>query len=501
MYASSGPAFVGTPFTTAWNPIIGYESVFTYRSGARAKSLIEDSYGTIFDHGGTLWDALRKRKKYLEDLVRDTISPSTAGGPTVFSQIDTGHPFASYKISTHDPYGHVYVKRLGSWNQKAYEFDCTLTAAQTLPYPVYSDPLGIGVYNAPPVVSLSYFGWNSNLLVGGTPSSLPRVVSAGTKNVLAAGLIASTNPWSPKASLAVTVLELLRGDVPSVVKNLARYLSDLQSLKKTVGSDWLNVQFGWVPLINDIRAAVGVLFQLHLLLYQSNERRRGRSGSLGSWSRFSTDTGVVSLQAQTASPLFPQASKTDQRAYQNVQWTGQRFEGGEALRIQTNGCSRAVTVSADWRFTARFHRGARPNDTERGYIDRATQLLGLEFTPDMLWQLTPWTWLLDWASNIGAVAQNLSTLDWSNVLLDYAYLTFCVRTETSVGMELLPSWVVGSGNNSYEITPSLPYFSQKFSSVEKVREQASPFGFSVSWDALSAYQLSILAALGITRGR
>jgi len=35
----------------------------------------------------------------------------------------------------------------------------------------------------------------------------------------------------------------------------------------------------------------------------------------------------------------------------------------------------------------------------------------------------------------------------------------------------------------------------------KVRQVANPYGFGVSWDGLTSFQGSILAALGLTKGR
>lgn len=156
--------------------------------------------------------------------------------------------------------------------------------------------------------------------------------------------------------------------------------------------------------------------------------------------------------------------------------------------------SRALELKADFRFSAKYHRGASPNSKERGFIERGTEMLGLEMTPSVLWELTPWTWLLDWASNLGSVAENLSRLDWSNVLLDYAYLTFVVKTTGSV------SWQ-GPTQLSSTAYLSHSFISQYYKAEEKIREQASPYGFSVSWTGLNAYQLSILAALGMSRGR
>jgi hypothetical protein len=207
---------------------------------------------------------------------------------------------------------------------------------------------------------------------------------------------------------------------------------------------------------------------------------------LGEWTRSTESASALSMQFGSPfgtglnSPQW-KAVKTGSVLIQPAQFTGGKF-------------SRSTRITADFRFSARYHRGARPNSRERGFIERATELLGLEITPAVLWELTPWTWLLDWASNLGSVASNISLLDWSNVLLDYAYLTFVVKTESSV------TWK-GPTVISPQLTVSHGFITKGFTTVEKVREQASPYGFSVGWTGLSPFQLSIIAALGMSRGR
>jgi hypothetical protein len=333
----------------------------------------------------------------------------------------------------------------------------------------------------------TYFAWPSSFPM---PASTPtQIVTNNVKNAVASGVIASANPWKPKATLAQTIIELLSGDVPSILKNLRKHIYDLQSLKKTAGSDWLNVQFGWVPLIADIKATVEVLLKLHMLLHGSDNYRRTRGGDLGSWTR-STAT-VYDNHLYFGSPLAP-GNYGNSPFWKDYQNTG--TPSGGVDNLSSGSWYRTSRITADFRFAARYHRGASPNSKERGYIERATELLGLEITPAVLWEITPWTWLLDWASNLGAVAANLSQLDWSNVLLDYAYLTFFVKTEASI------TWQGSLAPTPY-MTVSHGYIAQGYTVEEKIREQASPYGFSVDWSGLSPFQLSILVALGMSRGR
>jgi hypothetical protein len=361
------------------------------------------------------------------------------------------------------------------------------------PYPNLADPFGNAIEDKYPLTRNTYFAWPSteSFLSSTPPAAAQQIVSNAVKNSVGSGVIASANPWAPKATLAQTIIELLTGYVPSVLKNLRKHLYHLQSLKKTAGSDWLNYQFGWVPLINDIKATTEVLLKLHMLLYDGDTYRRTRGGDLGTWARIDSTSPSPSLGFR--SPLDPSTVATP---YFSRYWdkVGVPYLSPGPLPVTTKW-SRNLSITADFRFSAKYHRGARPNSRELAFIERGTELLGLEITPAVLWEITPWTWLLDWGSNLGSVAANLSQLDWSNVLLDYAYLTFVVKTKGGISAQV-PSTNIGGG-----ATLSHTYLAQGFESEEKVREQASPYGFSVSWNGLSPFQLSILAALGMSRGR
>jgi len=466
------------PFTQTIAPVLGIEYVYSYRSGKRSKDLEQQSEYDSFHKTDNLRDSLIKRKGELEKTISQIMEPQV-GSNSVFSTTDTGHAFSSWKFKIEQPYGWQRIKTSGQ--EYAY-FDICFPLSD-VPIPDFSNPFGTGFTRGGAWNRFSYYTWPAAYPYGASVPASQQILSRAVHNSLATGLIGSANPWKPKASLAVTIIELMTGDVPTVFKNLRKYLSDLQSLKRTAGSDWLNLQFGWVPLVSDVIDAVRVLFQLHMLLYGSASRRRKREGELGTWRRIDT------------------TSPSDRGVYFGT------ILGSKVLKTSGNpqapspinasgSWSRTFTVTADYRFTARYHQGAVPNATENGYLDRATHLLGLELTPDVLWQLTPWTWLLDWASNLGAVSQNLTDLNWSNVLLDYAYLTYKVKTESATALWSSGRWT--QGDFVFEIPSTL--FSRA-TSVETIREQASPFGFSAGWSGLSPFQLSILAALGMSRGR
>jgi len=458
----------------------------------------QGSYQSSVIRGKDLRSQLIARKQYLENYINSSFNP-TNGPPTVASTTDDGHPFATFKIDSQTSRGKVFYRR---GLPGGYDWDACATRG-SLPYPDLTDPFGAGIRVGTTSARSkhTYFAWPSHLWCGGLNVPVAQqIVPNSLKQTMGSGLIANTNPTASKADLAVTILELLTGNLPRILArmgdNLTRIAIDwkLQTGKElskhtNPGNEWLSYHFGWAPLVKDVMDAVGILYKLHILLYESEESRRHRGGDLGTVGRITNtyDSGQLGFGSPIETNNFTPTVMKDRQG---------PIPTGIGMPLRTEcTVSQSVLIEADFRFAAKFHRGARPSSRERGHLDKAIELLGLEITPATLWNLAPWTWLLDWFSNIGTVAQNLSDLDWSNVLLDYAYLTFVVKSTATTSVTLPPSW----GGGAY--TSSSPFIGTTVVTTEKIREQASPYGFSVGWTGLNPFQLSILAALGMTRGR
>jgi len=119
----------------------------------------------------------------------------------------------------------------------------------------------------------------------------------------------------------------------------------------------------------------------------------------------------------------------------------------------------------------------------------ALRSLGLLPTPGTVWNLIPWSWLVDWGSNVGDVLSNLSTGLADRLIAKYAYVMGTTDYTTSVDSFLgLNAEAGGPQHATWSYTAAL-----------KERKVASPFGFNVSSGDLSGKQKSILTALAISR--
>lgn len=296
-------------------------------------------------------------------------------------------------------------------------------------------------------------------------------------NAMGGTAISRCSPVNSHSELLTSLSETLKDGLPTV-PGISQW-RERAHVAKGAGSEYLNAQFGWIPLINDIRDAVGAARDSARILDQ-----------------FKRDAGRVVRRRYE----FP-VERTTERIYAyegpyahvtsrlgTYAWTPAFFHGGDTSG--TSYIDREIKRKT-W-FSGAFTYHMPASDTQVGKFMSAVQQYDLLFggvpTPDVIWNLTPWSWATDWFANTGDVLTNVSNAMLYGQVLRYGYL----MEETTIidrnSLEM-PHCKVGS----------------KFESVVKTkvkrRIRASPFGFGITLDALDGYQLSILAALGLTWGR
>lgn len=262
-------------------------------------------------------------------------------------------------------------------------------------------------------------------------------------------------PGNPGAGLSLALAELRQ--LPTIP---FRKLKGLRGL----GEEYLNIEFGWLPLVRDIQAMYKTYRNLDRLLKQlrrDNGRGVRREGTV-------SRTHSVSAVESTGAYLYPILPS----------W----------MYTATTG-KRTTTTSVEDRywFSGRF-RYWIPDIGESQWTRRATRaLFGLNPTPDLLWNVLPWTWLIDWFANVGTVISNLSANAAENLAADYAFImgTRIIKVTTDEYMDFVR---VGRLHASAVRQDEI-----------KLRQHASPFGFGLTLPDLSARQVAVLTALGISR--
>jgi len=120
----------------------------------------------------------------------------------------------------------------------------------------------------------------------------------------------------------------------------------------------------------------------------------------------------------------------------------------------------------------------------------AEKLLGSPLSPETLWNLTPWSWAIDWFTNTGDYLHNLNAFATQGLVMRYGYMmehTIVKHTYSHIGSSGI------SGKPDMTVPPLV------LVTETKKRVQANPFGFGLTWSGLSPFQLSIAAALGLNR--
>lgn len=293
-------------------------------------------------------------------------------------------------------------------------------------------------------------------------------------------------PTAQRGQLGQTLGEL--HDLPTLPKLFELQRGVLRMVKvkslrkagKLSASEYLNYQFGWVPLVSDLLDLIKNIqnFNKNLMQLERDNGRGVRRGGLVSKSE-STSTTTSSLTAtQAVGTMIGPANLVSSMIKSPV-----------TLTVTTS-------IATDYRFSGRFryyidfakaHQGSFP---EAARITRI--LLGVEIDPYVIWQLTPWSWLFEWFTNgVGASINNLVNDHSDNLVADYAYVNGKVFQNVQTRMTCTVDFGHGPIEN-FSI-------GQDVQTTFFRRRAASPYGFGVSWDNLSPKQLAILGALGITR--
>lgn len=311
-------------------------------------------------------------------------------------------------------------------------------------------------------------GWTWNTLNEDYSSSDAFLVAQGTV------AIDRCSPVNSVADVATALGELKRDGFPGIPGTQA--WKDKFS-PSSLGGEYLNYQFGLAPLIGEVKDFAKAASQSGKILRQL-ERDNGRL--VRRRYEFPSEHEVYELpDVENTSPA-PVLSRT--------------VFGKPEMTSITGVVKTRVVVKRDRWFSGAFTYyiptgGSAFQRVARGFLE-FDKLFGGVIDPETLWNLTPWSWATDWALNTGSVISNLTDAAQYGLVLPYGY----IMERTSVRYEHTN---VGASFNGTYPEP----ISSVITHVTKKRRPATPFGFGLIWDGFDAYQLSILAALGISRRR
>lgn len=359
---------------------------------------------------------------------------------------DLGGPFYTRKIECEE----MGVYNLPPMYASIYRFD-NLWAYPRPPHGLYWPSTTAAINTWLQTGDGKVYGQNS--------SSDDRLIALGTT------AIERCSPTRDVSSLVTAITELAREGLPRV--------PGLQVAKergpKAYADEHLNYQFGIKPLVSDFQALAQALVLRKKIITQL---RRDSGKVVRRRYTFPVEHSSIDVQEKPDS-FFVYGKST---AWQSVTSTATDTK---------------QTTTERW-FSGAFTYYL-PNDEGLGKIMRwaleAEKLLGLIPDASDVWNVLPWSWATDWFLNTGSVISNLTDVASYGLVMPYGYM---MEKTTTTYVREQPA-VLKNGQTLKIRTKTVD--------TVKRRVQASPFGFGVTWDGFSALQLSILAALGITRNR
>lgn len=313
------------------------------------------------------------------------------------------------------------------------------------------------------------------------PSQWPSDLSSSNSQLDALGstAIARCEPTRSPANLSVALGELVKEGLPSMIGARSWKDRHKENVGHNAGGEYLNVQFGWLPIISEVKSLASSVVKAEELMSQY-ERDSGRL--VRRRYEFPLDRSI------TVTDITP-AGGADIYLANNVMYNA--YTADNSGRANRKRFLEREIVRKRW-FSGAFTYYL-PNDYySRGEMYKkmvfANRILGLELTPETMWELAPWSWAIDWQSNIGDVMHNVAAFANDGLVMRYGYLmehTIIKDTYTNTGANIR-----GYGNRSITTT---------FQTEVKRRRRATPFGFGLELGALSPRQLAIMAALGLTK--
>lgn len=353
---------------------------------------------------------------------------------------DVGGPFHTKKVTVEEP-------TVVSLSRKRFGVQTTYTG------PVWPR-LSIASQ-----LTVNEGNWEQFLSNLGDPSS-----SDNALDVAGTTAISRTIPTNPNADAAVAIIELFREGLPSLVGS--QILSRRRSSPRDAAGEYLNWEFGIKPILSDLERVYQASLKAEEILLQL-ERDSGKL--IRRKYRFPIEETV------------DEEVKHKQSCYIHPVTSGTLQDHGTLT-------TRKRTTTTTW-FSGAY-RYAVPERASMSKLQEFRYLYGLTLDPSVVWEVVPWSWLVDWFSSTGDVIHNISALARDGLVLQYGYIMRNTR------IEYTDTWVGPLYRGSGWVTTRV---SQSYFVETKQRRPATPFGFGLDVSTLSPRQLAILTSIGLTR--
>ena len=309
-----------------------------------------------------------------------------------------------------------------------------------------------------------------------THSDMRAIAKAAAVTAIADGI-----PFQSRAELGTAVLEMAGGltpfrkvggfdiELPTIVGKQLRnafkakvpLTTKVDKILNAAGAEYLNIMFGWIPTLHDVQDTLVAVRDSAKLVRDFNERY-GRTYRF----RKVLKEEIQSVSREISGTQFPYVAALQSNA-SKIQ-----ISGTVKTKVWASGAFTILPVTDEQRSNSLLQQWRQ-----------ADYLLGLQPDPEMLWEATPFSWLVDWQSNIGDVMKNASYVGLDGLVFRYAYAMM------SMEIDVLATCGTFAGRQ----------VQARFTGSRKVRVAGNPYGFAITPESFTSKQWSILAALGLTK--
>jgi hypothetical protein len=281
--------------------------------------------------------------------------------------------------------------------------------------------------------------------------------------------IARSKPTSSVADAAVFLGELKHDGLPAMFGSGLLKKRTRAARFRALSGEYLNVEFGWKPLMSDLQKFSFAVSNSHQIVRQAN---RNSGKIVRRRYAFPVENELLETTDVGDAPPYP---ALDTYLYKKA--TGKR--------------TKTVTRKTETWFSGAFtYHLATPNGMLGNMLRHAQladKLVGFIPTPERVWQISPWSWAADWFANTGDVLSNMSDMATQGLVMHHGYIMQRVTTAVEYTAQGAVLW---------DGTPLT--CTQRFTTTVMKRRHASPFGFGLTFTDFSPWQLSIMAALGMS---
>lgn len=307
--------------------------------------------------------------------------------------------------------------------------------------------------------------------------------------------IAATAPTNPASTAGQGFYEVLADGLPAIPKIGMEATKSVWHTMRALAHGNLSIQFDWLPFVGDLQSTIHALLNASRLTrqYMRDSGRVVRRSIDFPAITTTTDQGINSSISASAALCSPPGVDTSKGwalpSAPNQSWYMFHTGAGSAV------AETLVVTTKVWFKGAYSYFVPTDHGRYKALLDfeeKANHLLGTRLTPSLLWQLAPWSWLLDWKSQIGNSIKNFTALQTDSLVIRYGYLMIQTNYRHEVTLRNLYT--------RYDTAPRDPITcSTSYITVRKERYRATPYGFGVDLSGLTARQWSILGSLGMTR--